>query len=194
MKKDELRELYLQKRKLMTPKDRTSLSKQIANLFFNHVYSKELSLVHLFLPIQKFNEVDTWLFVEEFKEKELPTKLVISKSDIESSLMTNYIYNPKERLLENKWGIPEPESGEICDNLLIDLVLIPLLAFDKKGHRVGYGKGFYDRFLKSCRQDALKIGLSYVGPVDLIEDAGENDVILDCVITPEKLFWFNPDH
>jgi 5-formyltetrahydrofolate cyclo-ligase len=190
MKKDELRKLYLQKRKLMTPEERTFLSKRIVNLFFKRLYSKNLAHIHLFLPIHKLNEVDTWLIVEEFKEKKLPTKLVISKSDMKSGLMTNYFFNPQDRLLENKWGIPEPVTGEICDNVWIDLVLTPLLAFDRKGHRIGYGKGFYDRFLQSCRQDALKIGLSYDGPVESIEDTGENDISLDCVITPNKLYWF----
>ena len=70
------------------------------------------------------------------------------------------------------------------------MVLVPLLAFDSKGYRVGYGKGFYDRFLKQCRNDCVKIGLSYFEPIDAINDAGEFDVPLDFCITPQKAYVF----
>jgi 5-formyltetrahydrofolate cyclo-ligase len=190
MKKQELRKIYLEKRKQLPLEDRTLMSRRIAELFFDQIYTEGVGHIHLFLPISKFNEVDTWVFVEEIKSRKLPIRIVISKSDMNSGVITNYYYDPQARLLDNKWGIPEPETGEICDNLLIDAVLVPLLAFDKNGHRIGYGKGFYDRFLINCRKDAIKVGLSYEGPVDLIEDAGENDVVLDCAITPEKIHWF----
>jgi 5-formyltetrahydrofolate cyclo-ligase len=190
MKKQEIRKKYLEKRKQLGPEERTLMSRRIAGFFFDQIYNENFGHIHLFLPINKFNEVDTWVFVEEIKAKELPVKIVISRSDLESGQMTNYLLNSQTRLVENKWGVPEPETGELCDNLLIDMVLVPLLAFDMKGHRIGYGKGFYDRFLRTCRKDALKVGLSYEGPVGLIEDSGENDVALDCAITPEKIHWF----
>jgi 5-formyltetrahydrofolate cyclo-ligase len=67
---------------------------------------------------------------------------------------------------------------------------VPLLAFDEKGFRVGYGKGFYDRFLKQCKDGGIKIGLSYFNPIDTIEDAGEFDVPLNFCITPQKVYVF----
>jgi len=69
-------------------------------------------------------------------------------------------------------------------------VLVPLLSFDKKGFRVGYGKGFYDRFLMQCKSDCIKIGLSYFDPIDVIDDADEFDVPLDFCITPQKVYVF----
>ena len=70
------------------------------------------------------------------------------------------------------------------------MVLVPLLCFDRSGHRVGYGKGYYDRFLRKCRADCKKIGLSMFDPVDEITDAGESDVRLDLVITPTATVSF----
>ncbi len=72
----------------------------------------------------------------------------------------------------------------------IDWVLVPLLAFDRRGHRVGYGKGFYDRFLAGCRSDARKIGLSLFAPVVAIDDIGSQDVALDAVVTPDRVWTF----
>jgi 5-formyltetrahydrofolate cyclo-ligase len=60
--------------------------------------------------------------------------------------------------------------------------------FDRRGFRVGYGKGFYDKFLSECRADCLKIGLSYFEPIDEISDAQNFDVRLDCCITPKEIF------
>lgn len=73
---------------------------------------------------------------------------------------------------------------------MLDAVLVPLIAFDARGFRVGYGKGFYDRFLKTCRADCLKIGLSLFPPVEKIADTADFDVKLDACATPEKIWRF----
>ena len=70
------------------------------------------------------------------------------------------------------------------------MVLVPLLCFDESGHRVGYGKGFYDRFLTKCRPDTQKVGLSYFPPVKEITDADSFDIRLDLCLTPEKVWRF----
>ena len=102
--------------------------------------------------------------------------------------MESLIYPVKTELIENKWGIREPVSGEAVKPTTIDMILVPGLAFDRAGHRVGYGKGFYDRFLKTCRDDCVKIGLSYFEPVDEIAEAHEGDAALDFCVTPEGIF------
>lgn len=87
-------------------------------------------------------------------------------------------------------GIPDPPDGEIIDPGTLDLVLVPLLAFDRHGYRVGYGKGFYDRYLAQCSSHCLLAGLSYFEPVDKIADAGDFDVPLDICITPQNVYVF----
>lgn len=91
---------------------------------------------------------------------------------------------------QNSYGIAEPTMGELLAPEAIDLVLVPLLAFDGKGNRAGYGKGYYDRFLLRCRPDCLKVGISYFEAVDLLEDANEFDIPLDLCITPQKVYVF----
>ena len=90
----------------------------------------------------------------------------------------------------NKYGIPEPIDGtQIAENE-IDIAFIPLLAFDLQGNRVGYGMGYYDRFLSKCRQDLIKIGLSFFPPAESIDDVDFFDKKLDFCITPECVYAF----
>ena len=90
----------------------------------------------------------------------------------------------------SNWGITEPESGTILAPAALDLILVPLLVFDESGYRVGYGKGYYDRFLANCRQDALLIGFSYFDPIPLITDTDEFDIPLSFGITPLHIYEF----
>ena len=89
----------------------------------------------------------------------------------------------------NKYGIPEPKNGKKIKNNLIDVVFVPLLSYDKKGNRVGYGKGFYDRFLSTQKNNIIKVGLSFFGPEETVEKK-EFDQSLDYCVTPEKVFSF----
>jgi 5-formyltetrahydrofolate cyclo-ligase len=90
----------------------------------------------------------------------------------------------------SEWGIPEPVGGVVLNPSDFNIVLIPLLAFDLAGNRVGYGKGFYDRYLVNCRPDCLKIGISLFDPVTLIEDVEGHDIRLDIAICPAQLYDF----
>jgi 5-formyltetrahydrofolate cyclo-ligase len=90
----------------------------------------------------------------------------------------------------NRYGILEPSNGEIVDPLAIDIVMIPLLAFDQLGYRVGYGKGYYDRFLCKCRRDVIKIGFSFFEAEPVIKDIDNYDVPLNYCITPLRVYEF----
>jgi 5-formyltetrahydrofolate cyclo-ligase len=89
----------------------------------------------------------------------------------------------------NIWSIPEPEGGVQIQDNQIEVVFVPLLAFDIKGHRVGYGKGFYDIFLKNC-PNAIKIGLSFFEAETTLEDQKAYDIPLDYCITPNQIYHF----
>ena len=143
---------------------------------------------HLFLPIEEQNEVNTQyiLHVLHAKDKEI----VISKSDFATTSMTHYLLTDNTKIKKNEYNIPEPVNGLPVPVEMIDVVFVPLLAYDKLGNRVGYGKGFYDKFLSECKPDVLKIGLSFFEPEELIEDVFENDVKLNFCVTPNNILKF----
>ena len=103
--------------------------------------------------------------------------------------MIHYLLTDNTTLRKNEYNIPEPVDGMTITSQLINVVFIPLLAFDTKGNRIGYGKGFYDRFLSECKPETLKIGLSFFEAEEEIE-ATINDIKLDYCSTPNKVFQF----
>ena len=116
--------------------------------------------------------------------------LVVPVTNFKELTLSHYLLTSTTELAENKWGILEPLAAEPMAETAIDLILVPLLGFDKQGHRIGYGKGFYDRFLHLCRPDVLKVGLSLELPVAKITDVHAGDVLLDYAVTPEKVYTF----
>lgn len=91
---------------------------------------------------------------------------------------------------DNAWGIPEPDGKETIAVQDLDLVLVPLVAFDAAGYRVGYGKGFYDRFLAGAASSTTLVGFSYFDPVPLIADLHPFDLPLHWGITPQAVYAF----
>ena len=96
--------------------------------------------------------------------------VVVPRVDHETNEMKSLKFSSDTQLVRSAWEIEEPVHDETVADAEIDMVLTPGVCFDRVGHRVGYGKGFYDRFLKRCRPDCLKIGLSYFEPVDKIDE------------------------
>jgi len=188
MTKAVLRKLYKSKRYLLTTEDIDELSLQIAHQALSlPIWDK--SFYHIFLSIQEQNEVNTEFILSILSEKD--KNMVISKSDFETLEMTHYLLTDSTVIKKNRFNIPEPAEGIEISPDKIDAVFIPLLVFDNQGHRVGYGKGFYDIFLKHCRPETLKIGLSFFEAEDTIEDFNENDVKLDYCITPHTVYTFS---
>jgi 5-formyltetrahydrofolate cyclo-ligase len=91
---------------------------------------------------------------------------------------------------KSEYNIYEPVDGLEVPTSKIDVVFVPLLAYDTKGNRVGYGKGFYDNFLSKCKEDVVKIGLSFFEPEEAIDDVFETDIRLDYCVTPMTLYSF----
>lgn len=148
------------------------------------------SYLHVFMPIVKHNEPSISTFFSWLKDNFPTLKLVISRTEFEQGTMINYHWDDVILMEENQWGILEPKEGVIVDEKLIDAVLVPLLVADVNGHRVGYGKGFYDRFLAKCREDVHTLGISYFPLVEVIDDIDNWDVPLKYCITPAGIIEF----
>jgi 5-formyltetrahydrofolate cyclo-ligase len=143
---------------------------------------------HVFLPIAEQNEVDTELILHLLSGKD--KEIVISKADLETLEMTHFLLTDNTKIKKNEYNIPEPVDGLEVPSSKIEVVFVPLLAFDQKGHRVGYGKGFYDKFLSECKPETIKIGLSFFEAETVIQDVFETDIALDYCVTPEKVYEF----
>lgn len=190
MKKSELRKLFIAKREKISPAERAEKSRSIFDHIFANFDFAEMKFVHCFLPIERFSEIDTHLIFHEIWRKFPQVQTVVPRVDFQTLEMKSLVYTAKTELAQNSWNIFEPVHDEFIEPEKIDAVFAPLLCADRRGFRVGYGKGFYDRFLKDCRADCLKIGLSYFAPVEEISDVNEFDIKLDCLVTPDKVYGF----
>lgn len=187
MDKKALRQKYKEKRQKLSSEEIEENSLAIANnLLRLKVWEK--TYFHVFLPIVEQKEVDTEFVLQVLAGKD--KEVVISKSDFETREMSHFLLTDNTKVVKNEYNIPEPVNGLPVPTEMIDVVFVPLLAYDKQGNRVGYGKGFYDKFLSQCKPDVIKIGLSFFEPEEQIDDILETDVKLDFCVTPEKILQF----
>lgn len=185
MTKLEIRKLYLEKRKALSKDEVLNLSSLIYGTFFSWFQPLEDQKIHLFLSIEKFNEVDTSLFIKELFEENI--RVFVPK--IVHDKMESVEITAKTVFRKNKWDILEPNapSTKIND---FDLVITPLLYCDHQGNRVGYGKGFYDRFFAELGKNVTKVGINYFNPLEKIDDVDSFDIPLDYLVTPTEVLSF----
>jgi 5-formyltetrahydrofolate cyclo-ligase len=150
MQKKELRSKYKAIRTQLSENELEEMSLAIANkLLMLPIWEK--TYFHIFLPIVEHKEIDTELILHLLSGKD--KEIIISKSDFETRNMTHFLLTDNTKIKKNEYNIPEPVDGIEVASSKIDVVFVPLLAYDKQGHRVGYGKGFYDIFLSECKSE-----------------------------------------
>lgn len=147
----------------------------------------EQDYYHIFLPIQKQKEVDTTFLLHILQGKD--KHILIPQTDFETKEMRNVLLTDNTLIRVNKYGIPQPTDGIRIEAQNIQVIFIPLLAYDCKGNRIGYGGGFYDRLLANTTPETLKIGLSFFEPEKLIAEEA-TDIPLDMCITPTQVYYF----
>ncbi|WCO01461.1 5-formyltetrahydrofolate cyclo-ligase [Psychroserpens ponticola] len=188
MTKTELRKTYKLLRKNLTEDQVEDWSLKIANQLLT-LAIWDYEFYHTFLSITEHKEVNTDYLLNILSGKD--KHIVISKSDFSTLEMTHYLLTDSTRIKKNEWNIPEPLDGISIDTKQINVIFIPLLAFDKTGNRIGYGKGFYDKFLAKCNPETIKIGLSFFKAEEKIADVFKGDVKLDYCVTPLHVYNFN---
>ena len=186
MLKKDLRKKYLEKRMTLSKDEVNFLSEKILDKFILQFNVIENQKVSIFLPISKFNEINTLEFIKFLWSKKVNVFVpkIIDKDLISIKFTSETI------LIQNSWGILEPLSNQ-NEETVFDYVITPLLYCDSFGNRVGYGKGFYDKFFQTINSDAKKIGVNYFAPTDIIDDISELDVKLDYLITPDEILSFS---
>jgi 5-formyltetrahydrofolate cyclo-ligase len=187
MTKQQLRKQYMAKRQQLSVVEYDELNRQLLQQFQQLDLSR-VHCIHLFLPIRERKEPDTYLIREWLKLHQPHIKIVFPRADFDTHTMQSFADDDALQLAVNAFDIPEPIKGNEVPVDEIDLIIVPLLAFDRQGYRVGYGKGFYDRFMAQCKPGTQFIGLSFFEPVDAIDGLNHYDRRLHACIIPTQLY------
>ena len=194
MNKKDLRKKYKELRGLLSEEEIEDKSLAITNRLLQlgstpqGIEVWEQTYFHLFLTIEEQKEVDTEFILQILAGKD--KEIVVAKSNFETLEMTHYLLTDNTKFQKNEYDIYEPVDGIEVPTSKIEVVFVPLLAYDVRGNRVGYGKGFYDKFLSKCKEDVIKIGLSFFEPEEIIDDVSVTDIRLDYCVTPMTIRSF----
>lgn len=189
MTKDQLRTVYKEKRAALPAAEKAKLEDLIL-IQFQKLDIEIPSLIMTYAVLEKMNEFDPLPITDYCYFKNPSQVLFYPVIHPSTNIMQSVVVTDDTEFELNKFGIPEPVNAMPMFPEELDLVFVPLLAYDKKGHRVGYGKGYYDRFLKECKDDCMKIGFSFFEPEASIEGVGRHDIKLDYCITPDRIYSF----
>ena len=189
MLKAEARKLYREKRMAISAPEKTKLN----DLLLIQFQKAEIPFINTLLtywPIDENNEPDTHLFTDYVEFKNPSLAILYPRSDFSSNNMEAMEVKVDTAFKKSEHAIHEPVDGVIVSPIPIDMIFVPMLVGDKEGFRIGYGRGFYDKYLASCREDCIKVGFCYFDPIDKIDDRHEFDIPLDICITPYNVYVF----
>ena len=184
--KQQLRTEFKEARKQLSDEQLESKSIQIANRCLE-LDIWDAQYYHLFLTIEKQREIDTSFIMHILHGRD--KSIVISRSNFADNSLEHFLLEEHTQLKVSPFGIPEPVDGLPVPPEKLDVVFVPLLAFDKMGNRVGYGKGFYDRFLAQCKPECLFVGLSFFDPLEHIPHQ-PTDIPLHYGVSPDGVYTF----
>lgn len=185
--KNTLRKKYSKLRKLLSNDEIEEKSLQIVNQALKlPIWNK--TYYHIFLSIADKKEINTDYLMHILQGKD--KSIVVAKADFSTGELTHFLLQENTALKLSEYGIPEPVSGIELPSDMMEVVFVPLLAFDFDGNRIGYGKGFYDRFLSECKENTLFIGLSFFAPEEEEIPYEDLDVPLHFCITPKRIYSF----
>lgn len=188
MTKKELREIYKKKRAELTGSQREKLQ----DILLIRFQQLDIRIPEKIMSYAAFkDEFDPQLILDYCSFKNPEQTIIYPLISQPDNRIRSMAVSAETTFRVNSYGIAEPMNGYEIAPAEIDMVIVPLLAFDRAGYRVGYGKGYYDRFLSECREDTLKIGFSFFEAAGNILDVHEYDIKLDYCISPEKLYNFN---
>ena len=190
MTKRELRVIYREKRRALQPAVKDKLEDLMLIRFQEAGWQVPVTVM-TYIPFTRENEYNPELVIRYCQFQQPGLRLCCPRLLGSENRMDAVSWEEETIFAKNSFGIPEPVQAERVDGWEIGMVLVPLLAFDQQGNRVGFGKGYYDRFLAEQCPQATRIGFSFFDPVDAVSDIESFDIPLDFCVTPEKLYTFN---
>lgn len=189
MTKKELRVKYKAKRLSLSDKDRNKLD-DLLLIQFQKLSFENVDTLLSYMPMQHTAEPDTHLFARYLAHLIPGLQTAYPKTDFKDNSMQAIAVDDDTEFAMNEFQITEPEGDNIILPEEIDLIFVPMLICDMNGYRVGYGKGFYDRYLAQCREDIITVGFSYFEPEEHIADINEYDLPITYCITPHAIYEF----
>lgn len=182
--KSDIRKTYLQVRNSLSASEVNQKSKEITDQLVEQSYFVDAETVHIYASIKKNNEVLT--------DNVITTSLKMGKRVVVPKMygggeLTHHAITSLDDLAPNRWGVPEPESRfQQVQPADLSIVIVPMLAGDYRKNRLGYGKGYYDRFLKQT--DAQITGLCYNCTLSWVPlPVDSHDQQMDQIITETKV-------
>ncbi|SMG41945.1 5-formyltetrahydrofolate cyclo-ligase [Marivirga sericea] len=188
MDKNTLRKVYLEKRKFLSQAEYERRNQLLSARLIAFFKTREFQCVHTFVPIKKNKEPDTFPFIQYLWTEKPYVNVITGISDLKKPAMYHVEIKQDTSFLENSWGIPEPQDGVPFPVEKIQMVLVPMVTGSKNGHRIGYGKGYYDRFLQKCSQDTLLVGINLAPLLDGSVFVDQYDIPMQYMITPFEEF------
>lgn len=189
MEKASIRKAYSAKRNALSATEQAKLN----DLLLIQLQKLALPFAQTILnyvPMEHKAEPNTYLFSHYLSFIIPELTLAYPVTDMGNSSMEAYAVHEDTEFERRNFGLIEPISTALLDPQEIDLIIVPLLAADELGYRVGYGKGIYDRYISRCREDVFKIGFSFFPPLERISDININDIPLDILVCPEEIYYF----
>ena len=183
--KAQLRKEILRRRKLLSIDQVDELSRLVQTTLLAWLEDQEVATVHCFLPIKRNKEVNTWPMIEALDD--MGKRVVLTRTNFDSETMDHFLFESHVQFEEDQFKIPTPINARPVDVKTVDMVLVPLLAADKSGGRIGYGKGYYDRLIQEMTPEVIKIGLNLGACFDKFSFLEPHDQKLDYCITPYQV-------
>lgn len=179
--KSELRTYFKNIRNNINDIDRANKSNLIRSNFLSEFSEGKVYFIYK----SYLSEADTEGIIKELFK--MNKTVLIPKCDIKTETMTAVKISEKNSFRLNQYGILESDTGDFFEKK-IDIVVLPGLGFDKKGNRIGYGKGYYDKFLNSLNYKPLTVGLCYSQQIiESIDICNNDDVKLDYIVTDQEI-------
>ena len=188
MTKAALRKIYKEKRSALSPAVISKLE-DLMLIQFQSLHLKIPDTVMTYSPIDALNEYNPILIEEYCFFKNPATTLIYPGVDKENNDLRSVAVKEDTFFDLNEYDIEEPVNGKDIEPHGIGMMIVPLLCFNESGYRVGYGKGYYDKFIKRCRPEMLKVGFCFFD-ADVIDDIKSFDEKMDICITPERIYQF----
>ena len=142
-----------------------------------------ISCIHCYISMDQRNEVETLSLIREFIDSGIDVVVPITVFDTHTLMHTKITSLDDMHL--NKWGVLEPNSIEEVEVNEPELIIVPLVGADRQKNRLGYGKGFYDRFLSKTK--AIKVGFCFSECLVEAIPVEDFDVPLDYLITDQEV-------